>query len=100
MLPTNEKYPGWKNVANNLIDNGVCIVAGDKCIWIEGIGNFIKTKPAKNAFDCLEYTFNLKEFMKSAWFKYNCDKYFKIIREELKEIQQEVFEIEQLTTYK
>ena len=38
----NKEYSGWKNIATKLIETGSCIVAGDKCIWNGGIGNFIK----------------------------------------------------------
>lgn len=64
----NEEYPGWKNIATTLIDNGKCIVAGEKCIWFGGIGNFIKTTEAEGLYNCLLYTFDIEEFFKSKWF--------------------------------
>lgn len=65
----NREYAGWKNVANKLIEYGSCTVAGTDCIWIGGIGNFIKTTEAENAIDCLLYEFNMVEFMSSMWYK-------------------------------
>ena len=67
----NSKYPGWKNIAEELIDSGYCIAAGNECIWIGGIGNFITTKKVGNLIDCLEYHFSKDEFIKSAWFQEN-----------------------------
>jgi hypothetical protein len=65
----NEKYPGWKSIATALLEKGNCIVAGEKCIWIGGIGNFVKTKVHEEAIGCLLYTFNLNEFLSSKWYK-------------------------------
>lgn len=65
----NEKYAGWKGIATTLLEEGSCIVAGKNCIWVGGIGNFIKTREAENAIDCTLYEFNLKEFLSSAWYK-------------------------------
>lgn len=57
--------PGWKNIATKLLENESCIVAGTDKIWIGGIGNFIKTKSADILIDCLEYTFELEQFLSS-----------------------------------
>jgi hypothetical protein len=65
----NEKYAGWKGIATHLLEQGRCVVAGDKCIWIGGIGNFIKTTDKKGFIDCIEYTFDLEAFLKSEWFR-------------------------------
>lgn len=62
-------YPGWKNIAEKLINNGECIMAGIGCIWIGGIGNFIQTEPAKDAIGCTLYKFDLNNFKTSEWFK-------------------------------
>ena len=67
----NSSYVGWKNVAEKLLDNGHCIVAGEDCIWIGNIGNFIQTSEAKDAVDCLLYEFNLKIFLTSEFYKEN-----------------------------
>ena len=66
---------GWKSIATRLIKNGFCIVAGNNDIWVGGIGNFIKTNENDNFIDCLEYTFNLEEFLNSAWYKENAEIY-------------------------
>lgn len=63
-----EDYPGWRNIATKLIQDGSCIVAGNECIWRGGVGNFIQTEPAKNAVDCLLYEFDLAELEESAWY--------------------------------
>jgi len=58
-----DRFAGWKNIAEALIDTGKCIVAGEGSLWVGGIGNFIKTNPAQNAIDCTELTFDLKSFV-------------------------------------
>jgi len=65
----NESYPGWRSIATKLLDNGYCVVAGDSCIWRGGIGNFIVTKESDTFIKCLEYFFDLNEFVGSEWFK-------------------------------
>lgn len=64
----NEEYAGWSHIANKLIDKGECIVAGDKCLWYGGVGNFIRTYEAYDYYGCMKYTFNLDEFIKSKYF--------------------------------
>ena len=64
-----EKHPGWKNIATKLIKNGNCIVAGDKCIWLGGVGNFIHTSKTDDFFGCLKYEFDLEDFLTSSFFK-------------------------------
>jgi hypothetical protein len=64
----NEKYPGWKNIALNLLETGQCIVAGKIQIWFGGIGNYIEIEEAKNAVDCSLYTFDLESFLSSDWY--------------------------------
>jgi len=65
----NEKYCGWGNIARSLLESGECVVPGDKCIWVGGIGNFIKTETVEHFHGCLKYVFDLEYFMTSAWYK-------------------------------
>ena len=65
----NEAFAGWKNIANKLLDNGYCIVAGHECIWKGGIGNFIKTEEAEEFIGCVKYVFDLEYFLTSEWYK-------------------------------
>lgn len=65
----NDKYPGWKSIATTLLETGKCIVAGETCIWRGGIGNFIKTSPAKGTVGCSLYKFDLEYFLTSVWYK-------------------------------
>lgn len=67
------KYAGSENIGRKLLETGVCIVAGEECIWKGGIGNFIKTKKAENLVGCLEYTFDVEYFLTSEW----CKEYLK-----------------------
>ena len=93
----NTGYPGWKNIANKLLDKGTCIVAGKDCIWKGGVGNFIRLDEEPEFVDCSRYTFNIKDFMLCTWYKETLDLRFsdnidKIealqkINKELKEIR-------------
>lgn len=64
-----EKFAGWREIANKLLETGECIVAGSACIWYGGIGNFIETKPAEGAINCLLYKFDLDNFLTSALYE-------------------------------
>jgi hypothetical protein len=89
----NEKYAGWRHIAEKLLDTGKCIVAGRDCIWHGGIGNFIHTEPAKNAIDCLEYTFNLEYFLDSEWYKEISNGYIAELASKKREIEEEYEQI-------
>jgi len=89
----NEKYAGWKNIATKLLETGECIVAGKECIWIGGIGNFIKTEEAKDAIDCTLYKFDLEYFFTSEWYRQIRNDYHAIISNKKREIEQEHEEI-------
>lgn len=65
----NENFAGWKNIADRLLESGKCIVPGKECIWIGGIGNFIKVTNTKEAIGCVLYTFDLDYFLTSNWYK-------------------------------
>ncbi len=60
---------GAPSIARKLITTGKCIVAGRGKIWYCGIGNFITDKPAEDAVDCTELTFDLDGLLSSEWFK-------------------------------
>lgn len=63
----NEKYPGWKSVATNLITKGNSLTT--EKLWIGGIGNFIKEFDHPNCVGCVELKFNLEYFLSSEYFK-------------------------------
>lgn len=65
----NENYPGWGSIAESLLTKGECIVAGDRCIWLGGVGNFIQTEKAEGLFGCLKYTFNSEQFFNSLYYQ-------------------------------
>lgn len=60
---------GWKQIADNLLTNEHCIVAGTECIWRGGIGNFIKVEKSLDAIGCLVYKFDVNTFLESEFFK-------------------------------
>lgn len=89
----NEKYAGWKSIATKLLETGQCTVAGKDCIWIGGIGNFIKTEEAKDAVDCTLYKFDLEYFFTSEWYRQIRNDYASILSSKKREIEQECEEI-------
>lgn len=89
----NEKYAGWKNIATTLLETGECIVAGTECIWVGGIGNFIKTQPAKGTVGCTLYKFDLDYFFTSEWYKAIKNDYTDEIANKKREIEQEYKEM-------
>jgi hypothetical protein len=92
----NEKFAGAKNVAEKLLEKGECIVAGEDCIWRGGIGNYIKTTKADNAFGCLKYTFNIELFLSSDWFKSYVENEKQNLHLVIKELEQKYAEISEL----
>lgn len=89
-----DNFAGWKNIANSLLETGECIVAGDSCIWIGGIGNFIRTKTADGFYGCIKYKFDLEYFLGSELYiveaKYYIDNLFNKVSDltaELEEIK-------------
>lgn len=90
-----DKHIGWRNIGTTLLEDGECVVAGTECIWVGGIGNFIKTEKAKNLVDCLLYKFDLKEFLRSAWLKEVLSNYIPIIEKEKEELKIKLGEIYQ-----
>ena len=89
----NNEYAGWKNIATALLETGTCIVPGEYCIWIGGIGNFIKTERERGAFDCLLYTFDLEYFMTSEWYKQIHKDYTDLLYEKIKALVEEHSEL-------
>lgn len=91
-----EEFAGWKNIATKLLNTGSCIVAGKNCIWRGGIGNFIKTKNAENAFDCLLYEFDLDYFLTSKWYLEVKNEYVATLVNEKLQIEDQINEINNL----
>lgn len=88
-----EKYPGWKNIATQLLEIGNCVVAGTGCLWHGGIGNFINTNNSEGLIDCTLYEFDLESFLKSDWFKEVSDSYISILSDKKKLIEDEYEQI-------
>lgn len=65
----NDDFPGWEGIAEKLILNGECIVAGTECIWQGGIGNFITLSPVDTAVGCVRYEFDFELFLTSVHYR-------------------------------
>jgi len=87
------RYPGWKSIAKKLITKGYCIVAGSKCIWIGGIGNFIDTDVAEDAVGCLRYEFDVESFIKTAYYKDMLPYRLMAVESEIKIAEERVIEV-------
>lgn len=55
------------NIANELLITGICIVAGDGCIWHGSVGKFIRVEHAPQAVGCSLLRFDLAGFLSSRW---------------------------------
>lgn len=88
-----ERFTGWKGIAETLLEDGKCIVAGSDCIWKGGIGNFIKTEPAKGTIGCILYTFDLDNFLKSEWYKEVNKSYYYSVSNKIEEVENKLQEL-------
>jgi len=77
----------WKQIANELIETGKCVVEGKDRIWKEGIGNFIEVIPNEEVFDVMIYKFDTLRFIESEYFKDELDLYLNIAELELRQEQ-------------
>ena len=60
--------PHWRKIAEVLLDEGSCIVAGESRIWNGGVGNFIQTANEPFCIGCLRHTFDLEMLLSSPYF--------------------------------
>lgn len=82
----NEKFPGWRGIAEKLIDTGKCVTTGN--IWIGGIGNFIESEKYEGGIDLIELSFDVELFcskMNAYFMEYHLA--------EVRKIKQEMFEL-------
>ena len=89
----NEEFAGWKSIATSLLETGECVVAGTKCIWLGGVGNFIKTENADGFYGCLKYSFDLEIFLTSEHFKSITEIYAEQLVEKKKQLDSELVDI-------
>lgn len=94
--PMSSRHSNWKEVAITLINKGKCVVAGKECIWVGYMGNHIKTTKNENFVGCLEYSFNLDEFLGGEFFRSEADYAIKGLVTSKKEIEQRIEEIKGL----
>lgn len=85
----------WKQIANELIETGKCVVEGTDRIWKEGIGNFIEVIPNEEVFDVMIYKFNLETFLQSEMFNRELTDY---INQSSIDLMKESIRINELTT--
>jgi hypothetical protein len=96
----NEEYAGWANIAQRLLQEGSCIVAGHSKLWSGGIGNFIKISPAENSVGCSLLTFDRDSFLQSAWFKEQAYSHIKALAHQINALDDQRYAIERLVTKK
>lgn len=89
----NDQYAGWENIAINLIHNGVCIVPGNDCIYKGGIGNFISVNyHPVGAVDCVEYNFDVNDFITSKIFQENLLGHINSTKSEIQKLESKLKE--------
>lgn len=98
-LPWTNQYPGAMNLGRTLLTEGTAIVAGVKCIFVGGIGNFIKTEDAEGYFDCLKYTFQMESFLTSLYFHEVLESNLESLAEEKSKIDSKIEELQTVFNY-
>lgn len=98
-FPLLDKYPGSRQIASSLVEIGNCIVPGESCIWVGGIGNFIKIKSEKDFYGCVRYVFDKENFMKSEWYKENLIHHIKELSNELNAVNERKSDLEAQIKY-
>lgn len=89
----NDSFIYWQNIANKLIDDGECIATGDKCIWVGGIGNFIRISKPNNLVGCIKYEFKFDEFINSEYFRVVSSQYTNNLDDTINKLKQEYNEV-------
>lgn len=93
----NDKFAGWRNIATELIDKETVLTTCDhRDIWSGGIGNFIKSCKSDEGIGLWRYSFNVKEFLSSSWFKEIKGYYLEDIKEQYEDIKDKKKQIEEL----
>lgn len=85
--PMYDEYPGILNIGEVLLTEGVCIVPDDgKHLFRDNIGliQYVKRQKVteENIYGCIEYVFNLDEFLDSYFFKKKIKRYYQKLEEE------------------
>lgn len=89
-------YAGAESIAKGLLTRGTSLVAGTKCIWTGGVGNFIKIKPFDGAYQISEYVFDLEGFLSSSWVQDITKSYYDEVFVNLKEEEKRLADIGRL----
>jgi hypothetical protein len=96
----NEEYAGWGSIAQKLLEDGKCIVAGNSKLWYGGVGNFIKCTSAEGAIGCSLLTFDKDSFLQSVWFKEQADYHITALGHQIVALSDQRYAIERLVTKK
>lgn len=65
-----ERYAGWRNIAEALIETGECVIPNySKNSFRGGVWNFVETENAVGFVDCVKLKFDLENFKSSEFFK-------------------------------
>lgn len=90
----NEAFPGWRNIAEKLIEIGTVLTTCEHTdIWRGGIGNFITSEKSNEGIGVWMYTFNLNVFMYSDMFIEHHQKRLNELEKEYKRIKEEFEEL-------
>lgn len=84
------------NVADKLLRNGKCVVAGDGKLWHGGIGNFIRNTDAEDFVDCTQLNFDVDVFLSSQWFKGTVQSHIGHRESEIEKLRTEIIDIKLL----
>ncbi len=94
-----DKLPGSRRIAEQLLATGSCIVAGDGNVWVGGVGNFIRRRPAENAVDCTLLTLDIKGLLRGVGESKIADIRLEFLNDQLEKVQAERDAIEALVEH-
>ena len=95
-----DKFPGWRGIAEKLIQDGKCIIVGkpsEQRIWIGGISNYIDITKAEGAIDCSLYSFDLDYFLTTKFFEDEHYYYLEHVSKEIKRLKDDYNSIVKLS---
>lgn len=79
--------PAWREIAETLITEGSCIVAGEGNIWEGGVGNFIERTKAAGAIGCTLLKFDVDAFLKACWVQDQVKHQIRVCEKQLEIVQ-------------
>ena len=88
-----ERHPGWRNIAEALIEAGECVIPNCSDSQVGGVWNFVDRENAIGFVDCVKLKFDLDYFKSSVWFKEHLTLFLAQKVKKREEIQEQLDEV-------